>query len=298
MKRKLHFCTYEIWDGFKEDVKYKFLIRATDGYAKISISSIASDDKLDAVADMDLKKQFIELKKEKEDKWISDIRKEKVKISGKKGMKLSYEFSKWLKTESWFEEYKQMKRVYYISNEASVTKVEIRTHIDSIAPVEKYVEEFCQSYKADDSQKVKTPWGSFKWVEGLIDESSFKYYVTVNDEEDERYFITINYVSDEDKADYIESAEGSVSSRMLERFAASVSFDEDTYKVDGYKIKSYMKTIRPSTQPTSVYTVMFVEDLSPGIKITIDASEKSYKKYEPQLESFISSLKFFPEYSK
>lgn len=298
MKRKLHFCTYEIWDGFKEDVKYKFLIQNEEGYADIKISSIVSDDKLDAVADMDLKKQFIELKKEKEDKWISDIRKEKVKIGGNKGMKLSYEFSKWPKTDSDFEEFKKMKRVYYISNEASVTKVEIKTLSHSLSPVEKYVEEFCQSYKADDSQKVKTPWGSFKWVEGLIDESSFEYYVTVNDNEDERYFITINYVADEDKADYIESAEGSVSSRMLERFAASVSFDEDTYKVDGYKIESYKRTIRPSTQSSSISTVMYLMDVSPGIEIEIDASEKSYRKYEPQLMSFISSLKFFPEYSK
>ncbi|MBP7901927.1 MAG: hypothetical protein KA015_03820 [Spirochaetes bacterium] len=247
---------------------------------------------------MDLKKQFIELKKEKEDKWISDVRKEKVKIGGKKGMKLSYEYSHKLKIDSKFEEFKQMKRVYYISNEDYVTKVEVKTYIDSIAPVEKYVEEFCQSYKADDSQKVKTPWGSFKWVEGLIDESSFKYYVTVNDEEDERYFITIKYLKDESKKRAIKSAEGSVSSRMLERFAASVSFDEDTYKVDGYKIESYKRTIRPSTQSSSISTVMYIMDVSPGIEIEIDASEKSYKKYEPQLESFISSLKFFPEYSK
>jgi len=298
MKRKLHFCTYEIWDGFKEDVKYKYLIRATDGYAKISISSIVSDDKLDAVADMDLKKQFIELKKEKEDKWISDVRKEKVKIGGKKGMKLSYEFSKWLKTESWFEDRKQMKRVYYISNEASVTKVEIRTHVNSIAPVEKYVEEFCQSYKADDSQKVKTPWGSFKWVEGLIDESSFKYYVTVNDEEDERYFLTINYVADEDKKRLIDKVEGTLSLDILEKFTAFISYDKESYIVDGYNIKYYKDTIRVTGYPIDVRTVIYIMDVSPGIEIEIDASEKSYKKYEPQLESFISSLKFFPEYSK
>ncbi len=73
MKRKLHFCTYEMWDGFKEDVKYKFLIQKNRGYADIIISSIVSDDKLDAVTDMDLKKQFVELKKEKENKWISDV---------------------------------------------------------------------------------------------------------------------------------------------------------------------------------------------------------------------------------
>ena len=298
MKRKLHFCTYEIWDGFKEDVKYKLSIQKDNGYVYIFISSIQSKNKLDAVADMDLKKQFVELKKENEDKWIGDIRKEKVKIGGKKGIKLSYEFSKWLKTESWFEDQKQMKRVYYISNDDSVIRVEVKTYTDSIAPVEKCVEEFCQSYKSDDSQKVKTPWGSFKWVEGLEDESSFKYYVTVNDNEDERFFLTIKYLKDESKKRAIEAAEGTLSSRLLEGFAASVSYDEDTYKVDGYKVKSYKKTIRPSDQPSSVYTVMFLNDLSPGIKIMIDASEKSYRKYEPQLESFLSSLKFYPEYSK
>jgi len=102
MKRYLHYCTYEIWDGFKESIDYNFYIFVmvnTDSFfdtnsIEIRLEELPKTDNLNKLIDLEIVKHKAKLKKAGDDAYFGEVHKNNIKIGDNPAVVISYEFNK------------------------------------------------------------------------------------------------------------------------------------------------------------------------------------------------------------
>ena len=241
VKRYLHYCTYEIWDGFKEYLNYRFMISPKDGgYIEIVLEELPKTDNLDKLIDLDIAKHKAELKKNRGDEhFFGEVYREKIKIGDNSAIVISYEFNdRRKKGKEGFNFFLQRIENCYVKLKDKTLLLNGSTYTkDFDKTVKGLWEEFYKSYREDDSQAFKTNYGSFKWVNGLEDESSIEYFAS-NKDDDLTLSIEISYLSEEDK---IESKGISSFTEKTFEFLSKKIFaskvKSDKLIIDGYKIE-------------------------------------------------------------
>ncbi|MCL1864760.1 MAG: hypothetical protein FWF73_03000 [Spirochaetes bacterium] len=302
MKRYLHYCTYEIWDGFKEYLDYRFMITPKGGgYISIMLKELPKTDKLDNLIDLDIAKHKAELKKYEYDEYFGEVHREKIKIGNNPAVIVSYEFNKRRKKgEKDFNEYLRKAENCYIKLKDKTLLLEGSTFTKSYNKTVKDLwEEFYKSYKEDDSQAFRTNYGSFKWVNGLKDESSIKY-LAYNKGGDLVYSIDISYLSEDDKIEIEKSF--SFTEKIFEVLLAKATVSKergDKLIVDGYKIEYNEFNIKISNGEKRKKADIWIFDFTPGVIITIDEERENYfGLYRNEINAMINSIKFYPDLKK
>ena len=303
MKRYLHYCTYEIWDGFKENLGYKFKIITADGenYIKIRVKELPKTDKLDNLIDLDIAKHKAELKKYKKDEYFGEVYREKIKIGNNPAVIVSYEFNEMCKKdERDFNKFLEKRENCYIKLKDKTLLLEGSTYTKRYNKAVKDLwEEFYNSYKEDDSQAFRTNYGSFKWVNGLKDESHINY-LAYNKSGDLVYSINIAYIDEDDK---IEEGEKFSFTEKIFKIVLSTAFvrkeRSDKLKVDGYTIEYNEFSAKISDGETGKIAKIWMFDFKPGVTITIiEQRENYFGLYRNELNAMINSIKFYPDLKK
>ena len=303
MKRYLHYCTYEIWDGFKEYLDYKFKIVTEDreNYLNIILEERPKTDNLDKLIDLDIAKHKAELKKYKKDEYFGEVYREKIKIGNNNAVIVSYEFNtNRKKDEEGFKFYLKKVENCYIKLKDKTLLLEGSTYTKRYNKAVKDLwEEFYNSYKEDDSQAFRTNYGSFKWVNCLKDESHINYYA-YNKGGNLVYSIDIFYV---DKDGKIKTEKGlSFTEKVFEVLFSTAHVRKersDKLIVDGYTIKYNEFDIQISNGEKAKKAEIWIFDFTPGIIITIDEERENYfGLYRNELNAMINSIKFYPDLKK
>jgi hypothetical protein len=166
-------------------------------------------------------------------------------------------------------------------------------------PVKQQWEEFYKSYKPDQSQAVKTNYGSFKWVPGLTDRSILQYFA-YDKKGNVEYNIDITYVDNEDKEEANEELsffEKSVDLLMHKALVRKTR--SETIMVDGNNIMYDEMSATISIGETGKKADIRIFDFSPGIYIEATESRPSiFDKYRNELNAMIKSIKFYPDLKK
>jgi hypothetical protein len=302
MKRYLHYCTYEIWDGFKEDLNYRFKIVTENGnYLKISLKELPKTDKLDKLIDLDIAKHKAELKKYEYDEYFSDVHRNNIKIEGNPAGLVSYEFSKTRKKgEEGFNGSLRKVENCYIKLKDKTLLLEGSTFTKSYdKTVKKLWEEFYKSYKEDDSQEFRTNYGSFKWVNGLFDESNMGYFA-YNKDGDLVYSIDIYYLDKESKTEKEENF--SFTEKIFEVILSTAYVRKeknDKLIVDGYVIEYSEFSAKLSNGERGKMAEFWMFDFTPGVVIkVIEQRENYFGMYRNELNAMIKSIQFYPDLKK
>ena len=313
MKRYLHYCTYEIWDGFKEFINYEFSIiedvshmNIEDinfrniNYINISLEEFPPKDKLDELIDFEITKHKAELKKYRKDEYFSEISREKIKIGDNSAVVVSYEFNEACKKgESDFNYYLQKVENCYIKLKDKAVVIKGKTFSETYKGIQPLWEEFYRSYKSDMSQTLKTNYGSFKWVKGLKDNSTIKYF-SYDAKMQPEYIIELSYVYED------EMNEINHNSSFIEKTIDVLTFNalvrkirSDTIRVDGYKIVYDEIDATISNGQYGKMGEVKIFDFTPGIYINIrEENGDSLDMYRNEINAMINSIKFYPNLKK
>ena len=301
MKRYLHYCTYEIWDGFRENLNYRFkIILKSGGYIKISLEERPKTDKLDRLIDLDIAKHKAKLKKSRKDEYFGEVHRENLKIGNNPAVVVSYEFNELSKKgEKDFNEYLEKRENCYIKLKDKILILEGSTYTKSFNKTVKDLwEEFYKSYKEDDSQAFRTNYGSFKWVNGLKDESNIKYYA-FNKDNNMTCSIDIDYVDEDDKI--ATEKERSFTTRVIQVLATQAfvrKVKSDKLIIDGYTIK-YNEFSATIEGETSTMAEIWMFDFTPGVVMkVIEARPNYFGMYRNEINAMINSIKFYPDLKK
>ena len=302
MKRYLHYCTYEIWDGFKESLDYRFEIEAKNGnYISIALKEFPKTDKLDNLIDLDIAKHKAELKKYEYDEYFGEVHREKIKIGNNSAVMVSYEFNKVRKKgEKDFNKYLRRAENCYIKLKDKTLLLEGHTFAKRYDETIKDLwEEFYKSYKDDDSQAFRTNLGSFKWVDGLKDKSHINY-LAYNKSGDLVYSIDIAYVDEDEKSEKRKIF--SFTTKIFEIiFSTALVTKErsDKLKIDGYTIEYNEFSAKLSNKESGKMAEIWMFDFKPGVAIgIIEQRENYFGLYRNELNALINSIKFYPDLKK
>ena len=303
MKRYLHYCTYEIWDGFREDMNYRFLIKPESRkYMTISLEKRPKTDKLDKLIDFDTDKHKTELISNRKDKcFFGEVHREKIKIGDNPAIVVSYEFNgRRKKGEEEFNDFLKRAENCYIKLKDKTLVIKGSTYCDSYNKTVKDLwEEFYKSYKEDDSQMFRTNYGSFEWVNGLKEESSIKYYA-YNKDSDMTISIKIFYISKESKAEIEKNF--SFTERIfgvLSGMASVSKVRSDKLKVDGYKVEYSEFNAKISNGEKGTWAEIWLFDFTPGVLFKITEERPDYfGMYRNEINAMIKSIKFYPNLKK
>ncbi len=296
MKKYLHYCTYEIWDGFREDIRYNFVVVNDINYIDILLYEQPKTDKLDELIDIDILKHKVELKEKREDKYFGEVNRKKIKVGDYPAVLVSYEINQVCKKgESDFKDYLRIIENCFIKLKDKTVVIKGNSFFGRFEPIKPLWEEFFMSYKPDQSQKLKTNYGSFKWVDGLQDKSIIKYNA-VSPIPEELYTIEFTYLDSKgkDESDHrISSLNGTVD---VYRGTLNVSnVKNETISRDGYKIQYDEKYASDDTAKVKMAFIR-IFDFTPGINISItESKEGSFDKYRNELNAMIQSIKFYPD---
>jgi hypothetical protein len=312
MKRYLHYCTYEIWDGFREFIDYKFYIFVNKSDIEINVEELPSGieikleelpktDKLNELIAMEIAKHKAELKERRRDKYFGEMRKNNIKIGDNSAVVISYEFNEMRKKgEEKFNFFLERVENCYIKLKDKTIVIRGSTLAKSSKEAQPFFEEFYKSYRHDQSQAFKTNYGSFKWVNGLRDKSTIKYLAYDPSMQIAAYIIKISYYYDESK-DIVNQ---------------NLSFQEMTVELPGGKAD--VKKAKSDTIKTNRYNIQYDEiravlgsgergkwaeirifDFNPGIYIEVSEQKpNSFDKYRKELNAMIKSIQFYPELEK
>ncbi len=303
MKRYLHYCTYEIWDGFKESLNYSFAITTKEGpYIRIRLEELPQVDKLDKLIDLDITKHKAELISSRKDKYFfGEVHKENIKIGDNSAVVVSYEFNERRKKGTKdFDDYLEKVENCYIKLKDKTLVLKGSTSPESYDKTVKDLwEEFYKSYREDDSQGFRTNYGSFKWVKGLDDNSSMKYYAD-NKNRALTISIKIDYLDKEEKIELKNKL--SFTKRafaLLSGMAVASKEKSDRFVVDGYKIEYNEFTIETSKGRKGRMAEIWLFDFTPGVQIRIvEERENYFNMHRNEINAMIKSFKFYPDLKK
>ena len=302
MKRYLHYCTYEVWDGFKEKLNYRFLINPEGGgYIEINLKELPKTDKLDKLIDLDITKHKAELIESRKDEYFGEVHREKIKIRDNPAIVVSYDFNEVCKKdEKGFNAYLEKRENCYIKLKDKTLVIKGSTYSKRYNETVKDLwEEFYKSYKEDDSQVFRTNYGSFKWVKGLIDESNIKYFA-YNKSGDLVYSIYIDYASKEDKIELEQKF--SFTEKIFEVLLSTARVRKernDKLIVDGYKIEYNEFSAKISNGERGKMAEIWMFDFTPGVVIRITEKRENYfGLYCNEINAMINSIKFYPDLKK
>jgi hypothetical protein len=301
MKKYLHHCTYEIWAGFREYIRYNFLVVKDRNYVNIKLEELPKTDKINELIDVDIARHKVELKKIEEDKYFGEVHRKNIKIGDNQAVLVSYEFNGIRrKGESDFNDSLEKVENCYIKLKDKTILIKGHTFHGAYSKlVKQQWEEFYKSYRPDQSQAVKTNYGSFKWVSGLTDRSILQY-LAYEAEGSVTYKIEITYVNKVEKEDTNEKLsfiEKTVDVLMNKAFVSKTI--SDTIVIEGNKVLYDEENVRISNGEGGKIADIRIFDFEPGIHI--EASEEisgNFEKYRNELDAMIKSIKFYPELKK
>jgi hypothetical protein len=305
MKKYLHYCTYEIWEGFREDIKYQFLLtkvgRNDVGGFDIWLNELPKTDNIDELINIDVSRHKLELTESKKLKYFSDVQKKKIKIADFPAMLALYSFNPiCIKGDSYFDQSVQIIEICYIQLKDKTIKLKMENYVKYCEPLRPELEEFYMSYKPDQSQAVKTNYGSFKWMPGLKDESTVEYCAIDPSSGSIVYSITISYIDEKNKAEEnaildrsswdVPTAKGSATVKHLKGSA---------FEVDGRKIQYDEYYSNLGEKGIWKKASIRLYDFSPGVDISIDENTVGkFDKYRREMDALVKSFQFFPEIKK
>jgi len=301
VKRYLHYCTYEIWDGFREFIDYKFFISGNTGGLEVRLEELPKTDKLNELIDMEIAKHKAELKMRKEDKYFGEVRRNNIKVGDNSAVVISYEFNETCKKgEEEFNDFLERVDNCYIKLKDKTIVIRGSTYSTLIKDALPLFEEFYKSYRPDQSQAFKTNYGSFKWVVGLRDDSTIEYFAYDLSMENATYFIEISYYYDESKD--IVNHNLSVQETTIEGADIKINIKNtksDTKKNSGYNIQYDEISIVVSNGQRGKQAEIRIFDFNPGIYIKASQYKpNSFDKYRNELNAMIKSIKFYPDLKK
>jgi len=302
MKRYLHYCTYEIWDGFIEDLNYSFVIQTERGpYIDIRLEELPKTDKLDKLIDLDIAKHKAELKRLKEDKYFGEVHREKINIGDNSAIVISYEFSVVRKKgEEDFNDSLRRIESCYIKLKDKTLVIKGSTFLKSYdKTVRDLWGKFYKSFREDDSQRFRTNYGSFKWVRGLEDNSVLNYY-TFNKDGDPTIGIEISYLDKDGKEETKEKF--SFTERIFSVLFSTASVSKEKSNkliVDGYRIDYNEFSIQLSNGEKGRMAEIWIFDFTPGVQFRIGEERENYfGMYRNEINAMIKSIKFYPDLKK
>ena len=313
MKRYLHYCTYEIWDGFREFIDYKFnilpnisniievnLAKLPTGI-EVRLNELPKTDKLNELIDIEIAKHIAELKRIKEYKYFGEVRRNNIKIGGNPAVVISYEFNGTCKKgESEFNYFLKRVENCYIKLKDKTIVIRGTAYAESSKEVLLLFEEFYKSYKPDQSQAFKTNYGSFKWIDRLRDESTIEYLSYDLSMENATYGIEISYRYDESKD--IVNRNLSFQKRTVDTSDVKASIKKtksDTTKTSGYNIQHDEINMVINKRAGGKWAEIRIFDFNPGIYIEVsEYSPNNFDKYRNELNAMIKSIQFYPDLKK
>jgi len=251
---------------------------------------------------LDIAKHKAELKKNRGDEhFFGEVYREKIKIGDNSAIVISYEFNdRRKKGKEGFNFFLQRIENCYVKLKDKTLLLNGSTYTkDFDKTVKGLWEEFYKSYREDDSQAFKTNYGSFKWVNGLEDESSIEYFAS-NKDDDLTLSIEISYLSEEDK---IESKGISSFTEKTFEFLSKKIFaskvKSDKLIIDGYKIEYDEFKARISNDERGRWAYIRMSDFTPGIEVMVNEERMDYfGMYRNELNAMIKSIKFYPDLKK
>jgi hypothetical protein len=300
MKKYLHYCTYEISDEFREYITYKFFLRKSDvGGAYVWLEVLPKTDKIDKLIDLDITKHKLTLREREEYKYFGEVHKKNIKVGDYPAVFVSYEFNtSSVKGESDFNQFLEIREYCYITLKDKTVRIKMENGAKYFKPIRHEVEEFYKSYKPDQSQAVKTNYGSFKWVPGLEDQSTIEYYA-YNAKNIPIYSIKISYPDDEEKNEINKIISSTTGVINVIGAVLNVSTTKDeTLLVNGYKIK-YDEIFATGGNIKGKMADIRIFDFNPGIYIKAgDEIPGNFEMYRSHLDAMIQSIKFYPDLKK
>jgi hypothetical protein len=300
MKRNLHYCTYEIWDGFKEDIKYTFYILKDRVNIDILLEKLPKVDKnkIDELVDTDIAKHRAKFKREDNYQYFGEVRKKKIKIGDYPAVFVSYEFNRVKEGESDFKDRLRVVENCYIMLKDSTLVIKGSTYLKFYKTIQSLWEDFYTSYKPDQAQAFKTNYGSFKWVQGLVDNSIIDYF-GVDLKGKVLYKIEISYLNDKDK-DEVNQKISSLP-EIIESLTSKFNFSnskKETFSVDGHKIQ-YDEIFATDGDVKLKLADIRIFEFTPGILIEVtEAKSGCFDKFRNELDALIKSIKFYPDLKK
>ena len=302
VKRYLHYCSYEIWDGFREFINYKFSLCVNESYIMdIKLEELPKTDKLNELINVEIMKHKAKLKENREDKYFGEVRRNNIKIGDNPAVVVSYEFNRiYKKGESNFNFFLKRVENCYIKLKDKIVVIRGDTLSRLSKEAQPLFEEFYKSYRPDLSQAFKTNYGSFKWVNGLEDKSSIEYLAYDLSMKSATYLIEISYYYDKSKKivnnnllfqEYtVDMPEGKVNVKKTK---------SDTTKANRYNIQYDETRALIGSGTGRKWAEIRIFDFNPGIYIEASDYRPNYfDKYRNELKAMIKSIQFYPEPEK
>ena len=300
VKRYLHNCTYEIWDGFIENLRYRFNIVRDGGYIEIRLEELPRTDKLDNFIDSDISKHKAKLISLREDKYFfGEVHRKKIKIGNNSAIVMSYEFNERRKKgeKGFNDSLRRIENCYIKLKDKTLVLKGSTFSLEYNKSVKNLYEEFYKSFREDDSQKFRTNYGSFKWVDGLEDESKIEYAAIDNDRA-VTMGIEIYYLNEAGKIDIKDRFPPPGVVRASSGFSEIVfrrNIKSEKLMVDGYEVN--YNEFDVSLHPIKIREAeIWILDFTLGVRFKISEERPGYfNMYRNEINAMIKSFKFYPD---
>ena len=292
---QLRYATIGIPYGVEVETDFSYKIKGKNENKHISINtSIEVYDSINIQAYFD--EEITELRRENE--VVNITKQEAETIDGCKALVLHIDH----KTN---ENFSSMKFTEYVGIVCKTFCVLFKAwgFLDLFTPGEHLWQAMYRSFRSDDSQPYKLPFGSFILPkEGEDFSRILLYFLTKNKEEDDDesedeeyeddYSFTISYANDiEEVKKHIPNFSQIVLSTFL---GALIVVKQDKIIRLGSKKGRYFEA-RVTTEGDTIAVAFFhaLEGLNPGLEIEIGSNDpKTFERYRPQMKAILRSITF------
>ena len=289
---RLRYATIGIPGGVKVKTEFSYEIRKNiyDDDNAVSINTrIEVYDSIDIQAYFDA-----EIARIRNENKVVNITKQKTEtIDGNKALVLHIDH----KTN---ENFSSMKFTEYVGIVCKTFCVLFKAwgFLDLFTPGEHLWQAMYRSFKSDDSQPYKLPFGSFILPKEAEDYTNVNlFFPTKKKEEDDEeyeddYSFTISYANDiEEVKKHIPNFSQIVLSTFL---GALIVVKQDKIIRLGSKKGRYFEA-RVTTEGDTIAVAFFhaLEGLNPGLEIEIGSNDpKTFERYRPQMKAILRSITF------
>jgi hypothetical protein len=295
MIRQLRYGRFEIWDGFKEDIEYKF------GFFHEEEKNLLSNKNISININMKLRKETFkginviymnDINEYKEYQHnISNIKTKNIKVNDKRALLVTYNFG----DSAQFQEIAEM--VYIEIEKEKLIHIKVQGFKNLFESGRKIWEEFYTTFRTDQSLPYKTDFGSFKdninGVQLQQDFTTFFYSMEVQGENSYKYSISINYINDPEEMKKNDIEKYFNVNLATDKSISSYNVKKQNLKCDGKDAVYCEVFIRKEAKTELGADLSIFGNLNPGLEVEVSSNDgKLFEFYRGEMELLMQSFKF------